>query len=183
MKVSELINSIRIAIDDTNATTYSDYTVLNVLNSIFSNVVNFLNKNNSTLFQKEIRIDFVENSATLPEDFVGLISVTDDNEEPIAETSRLSDKGYKVVGNLIKSKLDHVNVIYSCLPIETFSMESIVPFPAFMFEYLKKYIVMVLTNDDKSASITILPVIEKDVIELLANREHAVVERPMQFTV
>lgn len=183
MKVSSLIASIRIAIDDTNATVYSDYSILDVTNSVFANVANFLNKHNSSLLMKEVRVVLEDNTAKLPDDFVCIVSVTDDDDNDIKETTRLSEKGYKIVGDLIKSKLPYLNLKYSSCFVNSVVMESDVPFPIYFNEYLKKYIVMVLTNNNSDASISILPVIEADLIELVSNREHADIERPMQFRV
>ena len=183
MKVSELVASIRIAVDDTNATVYSDYSVLDVTNSVFANVANFLNKHNSSLLMKEVRVVLEDNIAKLPDDFVCMVSVTDDDENDIRETNRLSEKGYKIVGTDIKSKLPYLNIKYSSCFVSKVGLDSDVPFPMFFNEYLKKYIVMVLTNNNSDASISILPVIEADLIELVSNREHADIERPMQFRV
>ena len=183
MKVSELVKSIRIAINDSNATTYSDYSVLNVVNSVFANVSNFLSKHGSSLVQKDVTLELVDNAAVLPADFVTLISVEDEDGEDIKENKKLVTNGYKIIGNTIKSKVSPLVIRYSyCLP-DKFAMDSDVPFPVYFNEYLKKYIVMVLTNNSKDASISILSVIEADLIELISNREHAGVERDMQFYV
>lgn len=183
MKVSELINSIRVAVDDTNATTYSDYSVLEITNSIFYNVANFLIKHNSSLMYKEASLTFENNEAQLPTDFVSLIEATDSEGEDVPENTRLLASSYKIIGNKIKSKLGTLNIVYSYTFSDKFTMDSDVPFPGQFIEYLKKYIVMVLTNNNKDASITILPVIESDLIELISNREHAGIERDMQFLV
>lgn len=182
MLVSDLIKSIRISIDDTNATRYSDFSVLNTVNDVFSGVVNLLNKHNSELLNKEVTLTMVNDSCELPADFVKPVSVSYNGEE-LACTTKLTNNGYKIIGNTIKSKLASLDLVYAyCFPTNVTSA-STVPFPAYFENYLKKYIVMVLTNNNTNASITILPVMEADIVAIVNDRGHADIDRELPFQV
>ena len=182
MLVSDLIKSIRIAVDDTNASRYSDFTVLNVVNTVFTNFVNLLNKHNSELLYKEATLTMVDNSCDLPSDFVKPISVSYNGDE-LAPTSKLTGNGYKIIGNTIKCKLSSVDLVYASYFPTEFTASSTVPFPAYLNEYIKKYIVMVLTNNNSNASITILPVMEGDILSLVNDRAHAFIDRELPFQI
>ena len=182
MLVSDLIYSIRVAIDDTNATRYSDFTVLEVTKGVFSNVTNLLNKHNSEILHKEVTLTMVDNSCDLPDDFVKFVSVQY-NEEDVPPTAKLNANGYKVIGNTIKSKLPSLDIVYAYSFPDEIMMGSTVPFPTHFVEYLKKYIVMVLTNNNTNASITILPVMEADIVSLVNDRRFAYVDRELPFQI
>ena len=182
MLVSDLIKSIRIAVDDTNGDRYSDYTILNIVNSVFTNFVNLLNKHNSELLHKEVTLTMVDNSCDLPSDFAKPISISYDGEE-LAPTAKLTNNGYKIIGNQIKSKLTSLDLVYASYFPDAFTSGSTVPFPSYLNEYIKKYIVMVLTNNNTNASITILPVMESDILSLVNDRAHACIDRELPFQI
>lgn len=182
MLVSDLIKSVRISIDDTNGTRYSDFSCLDTVNSVFGGLVNLLNKHNSELLYKEVTLTMVNDSCELPADFVKPVSVSHNGEE-IACTTKLTNNGYKIIGNVIKSKLASLDLVYAyCFP-DKVTASSTVPFPAYFESYLKKYIVMVLTNNNADASITILPVMEADIVAIVNDRGHADIDRELPFQI
>ena len=182
MLVSDLIMSIRIAIDDTNATRYSDFTILNVVRGVFSNVTNLLNKHNSEILHKEATLTMVDNSCDLPADFVKFVSVQY-NDEEVLPTAKLNANGYRVVGNTIKSKLPSLDIVYAYSFPDEVVDASTVTFPTHFIEYIKKYIVMVLTNNNSDASIAILPVMESDIVSLANDRRYAYIDRELPFQI
>lgn len=182
MIVSDLIKTLRVAIDDVHSVRYSDYSFLDVVNTVFTNFTNLLNKHNSELLLKEVTLVMENDACVLPDDFAKLVSVTY-NDEDVSPCIKLTSNGYKVVGSTIKSKLPSLDITYSCFYPDSFELASTVPFPAYLIEYLKKYIVMVLTNNNSDASITILPVMENDIVSLLSARGHAYVDRELPFRV
>lgn len=185
MKIKEIVKSIRIAIDDTNSVRFTDYTVLDVVNSVFNVFANFLIRQNSNILTKEITLDTSSGSAELPSNLVTITSVKSDDIE-LQSSNKLSGTTYKIVGNSIKTKCSSLDIEYTSCFTESFTMDDDVPFPLFLNEYLKKYIVIALTTNSSAGTGTALALSESDItdmIELLSNREYSYIEREMPFIV
>lgn len=150
MTPREIIRKVRMApeVNDNNEAKYSDYQMVDALNTVLNLLYNELGTfSNDLLTRTEtVRLDF--GSADLPEDFLQMVEVYrgDTVYIPITKGQAVSPYTYNVLGGRIYANTDHLTLDYrpQFQEIGMDELDDDLAFPLYFKEFIKKLVIMSL---------------------------------------
>ena len=181
MIVAEFLFSLRVDINDTLKTQYSDFDLMNSLNSVLKIVNNTLVKRKSDLIAKSATIPMISGIGDLPNDFIAVITVKTSGNQELYPHKSIGEGGYKITAYNIYASGDSIGITYRyAFPKLIISDE--IPLPDWFSELLKKYIMMLVSNQVNKFDVSFSQMIESDVASIVSGREYTLIERDMPFT-
>ena len=181
MIVAEFLFSLRMDINDTLKTQYSDFDLINALNSVLKIVNNTLVKRKSDLITKSATIPMVGGVGDLPADFISIVTVKTVTNTEMYPHKSIEDGGYKIVSNNIYANVDNSVITYRyAFPILVVSDN--IPLPDWFSELIKKYIMMLVSNQVNKFDVSFSQMIDSDVASIVSGREYTLIEREIPFT-
>ncbi|MDR1701883.1 MAG: hypothetical protein LBR56_03820 [Sporomusaceae bacterium] len=180
MLVDELIYSLRLDIGDTNKTEFSDYQIINTLNSVLKIVNNALTKRKSDLITKNAVLALENDETELPADFIAIVRVVNENMYELFPQKPLNDFGYKIVGNSLTAQTPVVTITYR-YSFPKINLGGEIPLPDWFSELLKKYVIMLISQKVNQFDVSFSQMIENDINNITSGREYSVIERELPF--
>lgn len=150
MTPREIIRKVRVSPDirDVNEARYSDYDMLDALNTVLNNVYNELGTFSNDLLTKTASIDLFHGEGPLPDDFLQAVEVYRNGTAyiPATKGKEISPYTYSIMGNSIYANTSSLTMDYRPQFTEL-TMEELdddMDFPLFMKELLKQLVIMAL---------------------------------------
>jgi hypothetical protein len=184
MLASDVLNSLRFDIGDQGRTQYSQYQLLDKLNTALRMVNAQLCNMSSSLVTNSEDLTMTDGSAPLPDDFQSPLKVQGTNYELLPTTGPIDDFHYRILGDSLYSNQD-VTLEYTCsFPSLTLDggvdiITDLLPLPDNFFDLLKQIIKDLLAG---SLQDTITTYVQQAVFNLAANRERTKLVRKKLFT-
>jgi hypothetical protein len=180
MLVDELIYSLRLDIGDTNKAEFSDYQIVNTLNSVLKIINNALTKRKSDLITKNDVLAVENDKVELPADFIAVVRVVNENMYELFPQKPLNDFGYKIVGNILTAQTPTVIITYR-YAFPKVKLGDEIPLPDWFSELLKKYVIMLISQKVNQFDVSFSQMIETDINNITSGREYSVIERESPF--
>lgn len=184
MLASDLLSELRLDLGDPAGTTYSDYQLMNSLNSVLRLVNISLQNISSSLIKKATTLTLTGGTAPLPDGFLSIYDVAAGSQSLLPQTGSLDldDYTYRIIGNQIYANYDALNIIY--LSVFTIVQTTdVLPVPDVFAELLKRYTKVFLAGGIDTSTATILPTIQSETYMLVASRERTKIVRKPSFYV
>lgn len=178
MSPKQIINKVRMnpAIADNQGDKYSDYQVIDALNSVLSMVYNTIAASSSTIMNRTADIQLKNGHGELPDDFLKVVSVKSGAKElhPVPRGVDIPKDGYRITGSTIFAPTD-ITIEYKPYFDEDITMDTLeddLDIPAYFVNLLVKYVVvMLLGATTKDADI--IQQITTDIYNITASREYS----------
>ena len=180
MIVSTFFQSVRFDLDDSHKAIYSDYELLDALNSILKIVNNSLIKLKSNLIIRNTTIPVTTNTTPLPVDFISPIFVSIDGTE-LSPAKPLDQGGYQIIGSELKTANGSLYLEYrQAFPQVAITEE--LPVPDWFSELLKKFLVIIVKKEMNKTDSAFQTRVETDISSILSGREYHMIERLPEFS-
>lgn len=152
MTPREIIRKVRMSpeINDNNEAKYSDYQIVDALNSVLNMLYNELATFSNDLLIRTETLRLVNGEAELPEDFLQMVEVYRGDTVYLPQTKgdAVSPFTYIVLGNSIYAQTDKLTIDYKP-QFEEVDMDSLdfdMDYPAYFKEFIKKLVIMALSG-------------------------------------
>lgn len=180
MTPREIIHKVRMApdVNDTNEAKYSDYQMLDALNTVLNLVYNELGTFSNELLTKTEVLELRNGTAELPEDFLQAVEVYHGNRVYMPEVKgrAVSPYTYTIYGNTIQADTDKLTLDYKP-SFEEITMDGIdddLPLPKYFKELLKRCVIKALSGNLETDEG--LEVLRVDVKRITAGRGYTALE-------
>ena len=188
MTVEELLQQVRYAINDTQKVEYTDAELINYVNDALRFVSNELIRLSSPLMLKTTTLNFIDNSADLPSDFIREEAVIANGIvlNSIPATQEPGTLNYKILGNKIYSKNNQVLLLYYAGFPSVLALNQSVPIPDYMLSLVKSIVAFLALNRNEyntSVEQELIKVFSGQVLELAKMIGEQFYERILPFTV
>lgn len=185
MTAQDLITSLRFRLNDTEQKQYSNYELLDALNGVLSLINIALCNISNDLITSVVTLDTSSGSASLPNDYQGVIKVVDpNNNELIPKTNEDSTANwvYDIIGGSIYANQPTIALYYkkSFVPVV---LTDVLPVPDLFRELLKRYTVIYLSNQESNQDASLFEPMVKQVYLLVAGRDKSKLYRQLPFYV
>ncbi len=167
------------AIQDNPQTKYSDYQLLNALNSILALIYNVIGSYSSSLLNQTDTIKIKKGQGDLPDDFLSVVQVRDSEGNiltPATKSDELDGSNYKIRGSTIYA--DNASVTLEYKPFfEEITYEAIeddLALPNYFSELIRKYTIILLIGGVPANDASLVTEITQDVYAITAGREFSV---------
>lgn len=183
MLASDVLNSLRFDIDDQGQTKYSQYQLLDKMNTALRMINVQLCNLSSSLVTKSAGLSMTNGSAPLPDDFQAPLKVQGLSNELFPTTDDVDSFTYRIIGNLLYANQD-VTLEYKCsFPALTFDdnmkiVTDLLPLPDNFFDLLKQIIKDLLGGTLQD---TITTYVQQQVFNLVSGRERTKLVRKKLF--
>lgn len=183
MLVKEFINSLRTGLNDTGKSKFSDFELIESLNSVLGIFSNELVKIKSNLIVTSVSIVPVNGLAILPTDFASLYSIFSGNNE-LFPYKPIDDFGYKLTKDTIQVNVNFPNIVVSYYQtLAKVNMNDILPVPNVFIESLKKYVALITKGEVSPFDDKFNNMIHRDLLLILVGREYSSLDRELPFYV
>lgn len=189
MLLQDQIIDIRYAINDMAGNDYSDYQIVNALNTVIRQVNAALSNVTSDLTKARTTLTLVSGAVTLPTDFVKETRVTDpvSNYDLLPRTTELSTDThtYEILSNQLIVNLPTVVLTYKKYfpEMDLTMLASVMPFPDFFKDVVTLYTKVTLQGAVGQGDASVLPPIEQKVMQLVSGRGKGRLYTKMPFRV
>jgi hypothetical protein len=135
-------------INDNNEARYSDYQIVDALNSVLNMVYNELGTFSNELLTKTETVNLWHGEAELPEDLLQIVEVYRGDTVYIPQTKgkAVSPYTYTIYGNTIYSDADKLTIDYrpSFEEVGMDGLDDDLAYPNYFKEFIKKLVIMCL---------------------------------------
>ena len=148
--VANLSRHVRLFVNDTNKTKYSDYEISSAIENSVSLLCSALIKFASPEIVRRVELDIVDGKADLPTGFLSIVNVEDTLGQQMFsnyEYSDLPDGCYRIEGDSILSSEDKVYLVYTKTPYEATQID----LPDFFTPYLSSATANLLRGETEAA--------------------------------
>ncbi|WP_457641457.1 phage adaptor protein [Persephonella sp.] len=188
MTVSDLIQQVRYAVNDTDNVEYTDGELLNYVNQAQDYISNVCINNTFKGLINEVDLALTNNQVALPNDFVREYSVINGinilkSIPPDAEPDAYS---YKIVGKTLYSKNDTVKLYYFYKYPSYVAVSDAVVVPDVFLNLLREiviYLALNRTNINTGFEMKLSQLYEARLLEIISGYGYSNLERPMPFVV
>lgn len=180
MIVSEFFHSVRFDLGDQHKASYSDYDLLDALNSILKIVNNSLIKLKSNLIVRDATLTVANGVADLPVDFISPIYINSTTEE-LSPAKPLDQGGYLIIGDTIHAQDGVITMIYR-QAFPQVGLTDDLPVPDWFTELLKKFLVIIVKKEMSKTDSAFQSRVESDISSILSGREYHNIERLPEFS-
>ena len=153
MTPRDIIRKVRVSpvIRDVNEARYSDYDMLDALNTVLNYVYNELGTFSNDLLVKTETIDLFHGEGSLPDDFLQAVEVYHGNTVymPCTKGVEISPYMYSIMGNNIYANTSSLTIDYKP-QFEELTMDELdddMYLPLYMKELLKQLVIMDLNGN------------------------------------
>jgi hypothetical protein len=185
MTAQEILLQLRYQLGDTERVTFSDYQLLDALNSVLTLINNALSVQGSNLIEKQVTLTLTDGEIDLPSDFQSVVTVQNTSQTGLNVASKnelLTQYNYRIRGNTIYSLNEQLILVYK-QSFDAVGEEDDLPLPNYFSELIKKYAVMVLKGTIDRSDAQAYQVIANDVYKLTAGREYGALDMQVPFYV
>lgn len=163
------------AVNDVNKTKFSDYQLLNALNTVISIIYNAVSTSSSGILNQTIDLKVRKNKTELPENFLSMVNIYDDAGNvlyPATKSEDISQNNYRIVGTTLFTGAESVTIEYKPLfeEITYDDLEDDLSLPEIFRDMVRTYMVLRLTND--ASANEQLAGISESVYRILADRDY-----------
>lgn len=150
MTPREIIRKVRVSpeVNDNNEARYSDYQIVDALNSALNMIYNELGTFSNELLTKTETVNLRHGEAELPEDLLQIVEVYRGDTVYIPQTKgkAVSPYTYTIYGNTIYSDADKLTIDYrpSFEEIGMDELDDDLAYPNYFKEFIKKLVIMCL---------------------------------------
>jgi hypothetical protein len=145
MYASDVLNSVRFLLKDSEKTEYSDIQLLSALNIVLSDLWGMLLQERSPLLEETATVTMTDGVGSLPVDFHGIVDVEGHVELKAGEV--METGLYRITGvNTIKATADELNITYIATRRPLSDPESYIPLPDSFFSILVKATLAVIAG-------------------------------------
>jgi hypothetical protein len=150
MTPREIIRKVRMApeINDNNEAKYSDYQMLDALNTVLNLLYNELGTFSNDLLTKTETINLHFGEGELPEDFLQVVEVYkgDTVYVPITKGRAVSPYTYSIYGNTIYATVDRLTIDYrpQFAEVGMDELDDDLEYPLYFKEFIKRLVIMCL---------------------------------------
>jgi hypothetical protein len=175
MLLQDQLLDIRYAINDMASHTYSDYQIVNALNTVIRQVNAQLSNMTSDLIKARTTLTLVNGAITLPTDFQSMVKMTDANNsimrprtvEPDTDTNT-----FEILNNQILANQPTVVLTYKKYFAEMDgTLSTNMPLPDFFKDVLTLYTKVILQGTMSQGDSQVLPPIEQKIMMLVGGRD------------
>lgn len=175
MTPRDIINKVRIAVKDVNEARYSDYDMIDALNTVLNLTYNELASFSNDVLVKTENIRLTGGEGELPEDFLQVVEVYHGDTVYMPQTKGyiVSPYTYTILGNSIYSNASSLTVDYKP-DFEDLTVEDLdddLELPNYMKEYLKRMVMMALSGSLEASEG--LSQLRQQVREISSNRGYS----------
>lgn len=187
MLVQDVLLGVRYELGDIQGFVYSDYVLLNALNSILRMInIDLCNMSSDLVIASATLDTSITGYAPLPSNYQGVKQVLDVAGNPLdPRTDELSSDiyTYKIWANNLYAVNSPITFYYKSAFPTLVNMTDVVPLPVMFTEILKKYIKIYTQNQETAADATIMQPLTTDLMKLVAGRDKTKLWRKMPFYV
>lgn len=152
MTPREIIRKVRMSpeINDNNEAKFSDYQMVDALNTVLNLIYNELGTFSNDLLTKTETVNLAHGEAELPEDFLQVVEVYrgDTVYAPITKGVAVSPYTYTIMNNSIYADTDKLTIDYrpQFVEIGMDELDDDLDYPLYFKEFIKKLVVMCLSG-------------------------------------
>ena len=171
MLVSDVLLSLRFNLNDTKSVEFSDSELIEAINSTIRYINTALVNINSSIVQKKMTITPTNGSAKLPDDFIAVTSIEDENIE---------QSDFRIIGDTIYTD-STINMVYYYALSKVKVKTDTIQLPVNFFEPLIRFSEAIITKSMGRDAMTQL--VYDEVSKATIGREYAYIEREIPFTI
>ena len=188
MRVSDLLQQIRYAINDTDKIEFSDAELLNYINQAQDYISNICINNAFKGLIKETDLTLIDGKTELPQDFVREYSVVANGYilKSLPADAEVDEYSYKIVGNSLYSQNDTVNLYYFYMYPAYVSVNDELVIPNVFVNLLREIAIYLALNRlefNTAFETQLAQLFETRIIQVINSYGNSNVERPMPFIV
>lgn len=185
MTVGELIQRLRILLNDTQAIEFSDGELIGHINQAQDYIVQTAVNLGFQGFIKKTTLTLTDGSSPLPVDFIREYSVVAGKYilNAVPPDAEISPKTYKIVGDKIFSRNDTLDLYYFFQPAYYTATTDVIQLPAVFNNLLMEIVVYLAKNRIELAGmdIQLASLYEQKIAQIVSAYGNAFIERPMPF--
>lgn len=185
MKVSELFVEFRYEINDQNKIRFSDYQLMNSLNSVLRLMNNALNTLFSPIIVTSATVALTNNSGALPADYQSLVVITKTGDasplEPVTLQTTPTNEQYKIMNTTLFSNNSSVDIIYRKTFSKIVAVTEDVPLPDYFVELIKKYMKASLVDGLSKTEQSFSQMLSQDIAAVVTGNEYTYLQRELPF--
>lgn len=175
MILQDQLLDIRYAVGDMPGDVYSDYQIVNALNTVIRQVNAQLCNMTSDLIKTRTTLTLVDGAVDLPADFQSMVKLTGANNSILRPRTIEADTDtytFEILNNQIVANQDTVTLTYKRSFVELDgTLSTTMPLPDFFKDVLTMYTKVMLQGSISQGDGSILPPLEQKVITLVSGRD------------
>lgn len=188
MTVSDLIQQVRYAVNDTDSVEYTDGELLDYVNQAQDYISNVCINNAFKGLIKEADLTLTNNQVALPNDFVREYSVVNGIYilKSIPPDAEVDEYSYKIVGKTLYSKNDTVKLYYFYMYPSYSAVSDTVVIPDVFINLLREtvvYLALNRVNINANFEFQLSQLFESRLLQVINSYGNSNLERPMPFVV
>ena len=188
MRVGDLLQQIRYAINDTDKIEFSDAELINYINQAQDYISNVCINNAFKGLIKETDLTLIDGKTELPQDFVREYSVVANGYilKSLPADAEVDEYSYKIVGNSLYSQNDTVNLYYFYMYPAYVSVNDELVIPNVFVNLIREivtYLALNRTNINTSFELQLSKLYEDRILRVINSYGNSNIERPMPFVV
>lgn len=186
MKASELFVEFRYDINDQFKARFSDFQLMNTLNSVLRLMNNALNNLFSPIIVTAVTLPITNSQGTLPTDYQSIVVVKitgdDTSLEPITLLATPTNEQYKIMSGAIYTNNSSVDIIYRKTFPKLSSADDDLPLPDYFIELIKKYMKALLMEGASKTDVSFSQMMSSDLSAIVTGNEYTYLQRELPFS-
>lgn len=186
MKASELFVEFRYEVNDQNKIRFSDFQLMNSLNSVLRLMNNALNTLFSPIIVTSATVALTNNSGALPADYQSLVVITKTGDEtpldPVTLQTTPTNEQYKIMNTTLFSSNSSVDIIYRKTFAKLTAVSDELPLPDYFVELIKKYMKAMLIDGLSKTEQSFSQMLSADISAVVTGNEYTYLQRELPFS-
>ena len=187
MKASELFVELRYDINDQFKARFSEFQLMNTLNSVLRLMNNALNNLFSPIIVTAVSVPLTNNQGALPSDYQSIVVIHPASDTtislvPVTLLATPTNEQYKIMSGTIFSSNSSVDIIYRKTFPKLTSPDDDLPLPDYFIELIKKYMKAMLVEGASKTDVSFSQMMASDLAAIVTGNEYTYLERELPFS-